>query len=239
MKLKATIGISIFALIFAILSFGGLNDARILRIDEQNGTSKSEEVYNLTTVSKAASEEGKGMPAVNNPSGDSSLDHSDAGSSSKGNENVATIKDGELIIPESMREFVLSAETVNAVAGSSSVSVDVKLRNNPGILAMVLSLYYDDSVLTLVDAESGEALSPLTFTKPGRYISPCRFLWDGQELDTKDIKDGTVLTLYFDVAKDAAPGNYPIRILAGNRDILDTELNALNAEFEAGSIVVD
>ena len=45
--------------------------------------------------------------------------------------------------------------------------------------------------------------SVLTMTKPGKYTSPCKFTWDGQELSTDDIKDGTILNLKFSIGDSA------------------------------------
>lgn len=72
---------------------------------------------------------------------------------------------------------------VESVSDSPGATVDVavKVKNNPGILGATLTFTYDKE-LTLVDATAGDAFSVLTMTKPGKYTSPCKFTWDGQEV---------------------------------------------------------
>ena len=75
---------------------------------------------------------------------------------------------------------IISVEGKNAIPGST-VSVNVSIKDNPGILGSVLRVEYD-SKLTLTDAKSGEAFSTLVMTKPGKFGSPSKFVWDGQDL---------------------------------------------------------
>ena len=106
--------------------------------------------------------------------------------------------------------FVVTVETASASAGDS-VNVGITVEDNPGVLGMTLSITFDEG-LTLADAKSGSAFTGLSMTKPGHYSSPCRFVWDGQELDPDEIKDGVILTLTFRVAPDAEVGKvYAIR----------------------------
>lgn len=57
---------------------------------------------------------------------------------------------------------IISVEGKNAIPGST-VSVNVSIKDNPGILGSVLRVEYD-SKLTLTDAKSGEAFSTLVMT---------------------------------------------------------------------------
>lgn len=75
---------------------------------------------------------------------------------------------------------IISVEGKNAIPGST-VSVNVSIKDNSGILGSVLRVEYD-SKLTLTDAKSGEAFSTLVMTKPGKFGSPSKFVWDGQDL---------------------------------------------------------
>ena len=40
----------------------------------------------------------------------------------------------------------------------------------------------------ITEAEEGDATKALTMTKPGRFVSQCRFMWDGQDINSGDIK---------------------------------------------------
>ena len=70
----------------------------------------------------------------------------------------------------------ITVESKSAVPGQE-VNVDEVIQNNPGILGATLELTYDDA-LTLKNVTAGDAFSYLTMTKPAKYMSPCRFIWD-------------------------------------------------------------
>lgn len=100
----------------------------------------------------------------------------------------------------------ISVESVEAFPGST-VTVNVDIKNNPGILGAKLTLSYGEG-LTLTAAASPEnnAFGALSFTKPGKLASPCNFVWDGTKLNEEDIKDGSILTLTFQVSDGVQEG---------------------------------
>ena len=131
------------------------------------------------------------------------------------------------------------ADKVTASVGET-VDVAVNVNDNPGILGMTLTLSYDSHVLTLKNAVSGSAVSDvLAFTKPGRFISPCNFTWDGIELSNDQIKDGELLILTFEVSADAAKGSYPITLSYDEDGIISSELLPMDVAVVNGSITVN
>ena len=127
-------------------------------------------------------------------------------------------------------------DTVEAVPGSE-VTVNVSIKNNPGILGATLTLSFGDGV-TLTKATSGDnnAFSAMVLTKPGKLVSPCNFVWDGQELTAEDIKDGSLLALTFQVSEEAKSGKtIPIEI---SYDLFDQNLSAVQANVTNGGITV-
>ena len=78
----------------------------------------------------------------------------------------------------------------------------------------------------------------LTLTKPGRFESPCRFVWDGVELTNKDIQDGEILVLTFDVADTAPAGTYPIVVFSSQGEIVDNMLSPVDVRFQNGNIMI-
>ena len=130
-----------------------------------------------------------------------------------------------------------TVESKSANKGEKSVTVAVSVKNNPGILGMTLSVEYDESVMSLVDAQSGAALSDvLNFTKANVLTSGCNFVWDGQDISSENIKNGEILLLTFDIADDALSGSYPISVSYTDGDIIDMNLNIASFEIENGNI---
>ena len=131
----------------------------------------------------------------------------------------------------------VTVESVNAVPGST-VEVNVDLSNNTGILAAAFTLTYDEG-LTLIDATSGDAFSALAMTKPASFSSPCKFAWDAYELSEEDIKDGTILTLSFQVAEDIPPNTkLNIKLSYASKDVIDSNLQTIPVSIDNGSVTV-
>lgn len=134
-------------------------------------------------------------------------------------------------------DTTLSVTSATAAPGET-VTVDVMVENNPGILGATLQISYDEG-LTLVDAKAGEAFSHLTMTKPGAFASPCQFVWDGQECNPEDVRNGVVLTLTFLVAEGIADDtSLSVDISVPNDDLVDNNLNMIVATTNNGTIKV-
>ena len=121
-------------------------------------------------------------------------------------------------------------------APNSSVQVDLKIINNPGIAGAKLTIAYD-SKLTLIDSVSNGVFSLLDYTKPGTYTSPCNFNWDSESAIATE--DGTFLTLTFTVSAAAEKNDsLPITVTYRNGDIYDSELTSINVEIENAAVRV-
>lgn len=132
---------------------------------------------------------------------------------------------------------VLRTETVSAHAGER-VSVDVAITNNPGILGMTLTVSYDEQSMKLVRAESGTAVNGVLTFVPARALkSGSGFVWYGTKLSEEQVKDGTVLTLTFELS-DRAEGMLPITLTAVSGDIIDKDLRSVDVQLQSGGIEV-
>lgn len=132
----------------------------------------------------------------------------------------------------------VTVEKVNALPGKT-VNVNVSISGNPGVLGATLNVEYDESVLTLVSATAGDAFKTLSMTAPGKYGSPCRFGWDGVEINDSDIKDGTFLILSFLVSNDAeVDTEYPVKVSAESSDWTDKNLQPVELTIVNGAVNV-
>ena len=131
----------------------------------------------------------------------------------------------------------IEVNNVTAIAGST-VDVDVIIANNPGILGATLSLQYADG-LTLLDAKPGNAFTSLKLTNPGNFSSPCKFMWDGQEILAENIKDGTILTLIFQISDNVQDGQeLAIEIFTEEGSIVNGDLVPLSVQTVGGKITL-
>ena len=121
-------------------------------------------------------------------------------------------------------------------AANSTVSVDVIIANNPGIAGATLTVAYDQ-YLTLTSAENGSAFSNLSFTKPGSFANPSRFLWDSESGEANG--DGTILTLTFDVSASAPEdANLSIELSSNAGDFYDEDMETVNLQLVNGTITI-
>lgn len=132
---------------------------------------------------------------------------------------------------------VVSVQSVSDTAGSL-VDVNVVIEDNPGILGATLQVEYDDG-LTLVDATNGEAFSVLAMTPSASLASPCKFVWDGQEITSDEIKDGIILTLRFKISEEAEDGDsYGVSISYKSGNIFDANLDPIDVDINNGYVSV-
>ena len=133
--------------------------------------------------------------------------------------------------------FFFGASAVEAKEGDE-VLVSVYVKNNPGIIGALLSINYDEEVLTLNEAKVGDAFSLLKITTPGEYKSGCSFLWNAANITDEDIKDGTILNLYFTVRENTDSGKYGIALNCKKENIVDKDLNTIEPKIKNGAIVI-
>ena len=128
-------------------------------------------------------------------------------------------------------------ESVRAEPGST-VQVAVSIEHNPGILGTTLEVTFP-SQLTLLKAENGAAFSALNMTPSNELSSPCRFVWDGDDLEDSQIRDGTILTLTFRVSEAATAGSaLSIQVTCPGGDATDRDLNPVSLSAVDGTVTV-
>lgn len=129
----------------------------------------------------------------------------------------------------------ISTDSVTAIPGDT-VEMNVSIADNPGILGATLTVSFQEG-LTLTGAKAGEAFDALSMTKPGKFTSPCNFVWDGQSIEDSDIKDGVILTLTFAVSEDVASGTeLAVDLSAG--PFVDADLNSVTCTVNGGTVTV-
>ena len=133
------------------------------------------------------------------------------------------------------KQATISVESICAEPGKTA-DVSISISNNPGVIGAKLTLTFDAG-LTLVGAKAGEAFSSLVMTKPGKFTSPCNFLWDGQDIQNEDIKDGVILTLTFAVGETVKAGTeLAVSISCESNSVIDSDVNPIKVVTENGVI---
>ena len=136
------------------------------------------------------------------------------------------------VFATSASQPIISVEDVWAASGST-VEVNVTISGNPGIYGATLTVSWAEG-LTMIDAESGSVFNGLSYQEPSRYVSSgTNFIWYGTRL--REIQDGTVLKLTFEVAEDVEESAVlPVNI-TGNA-LTDADDNTVTASYVGGGV---
>ena len=88
----------------------------------------------------------------------------------------------------------ITVDSADATAGDT-ISVNVHLENNPGIVSANINVAFDQG-LTLVGASNGKVFpASISFIPPkqlsagGRITGNCNFAWQGADISDVDIKE--------------------------------------------------
>ena len=133
-----------------------------------------------------------------------------------------TIKNSEPITGASV-QVLPEKEKVKA---GETFSVDLILKDNPGMAGLIVTLQYDSSIMVLKNVSNGNLFDT--------FSSNTNLIWSSSSgLDIA--ADGTLATLTFEVAESTIAGKYPLALImresvnaAGN----DLDVGVQTAEIE-------
>ena len=139
------------------------------------------------------------------------------------------------------------AVNVRAKAGSQA-KVDVYLKNNPGVAGYVVEIDYDPDVLTAPVRKNAQGQKECTAVRgevclSGTFISAPV---DGKQGKIKTVwssginssADGKLFSIPFNVARNAADGDYKIRVSIADREFSDSRGKFLKVSTAAGKVTV-
>ncbi len=130
----------------------------------------------------------------------------------------------------------ISGSKVTVSADKTTATVAISVSDNPGIIGLDLTVTFDTAALVLTKAESGSAMAGLNFTASEDIFAGGKFLWDGIDMADKDIKNGDVLILTFDIS-NAPAGEYLVMFKVNIA--LDSDMNTLTFKTVSGVITVE
>ncbi len=116
--------------------------------------------------------------------------------------------------------------TAKARAGSN-VTVDISLKDNPGVGAITLAIDYDTDKLELVSFEDGGLTGWLVEKKA---------VWTSSSADSSH--NGVILSLTFKVKEGVEDGTIPVTVSYSSGDICNNEEKTLYPSVVAGGVTV-
>ena len=136
-----------------------------------------------------------------------------------------------------------------AAEAGTQVHVTIEMVNNPGIINMALNVDYDDTVLSLVSTDLDGDYCPDGVVDGGilgsylhsnnANLDDYYLYWANDTARKNYTTDGLLVTLVFDVAANAAAGEYPIEIFYGDFEIFNFDFKPVNFDIVNGTVTVN
>ena len=131
---------------------------------------------------------------------------------------------------------------VGTTAGSpgSAIDVPILLKDNPGIISMMLHVGYDGSVLTLSGVTDAGKLGT-AYHNTDYSLNPYILSWADDTATEDNTYNGEIVVLHFQIKEGAAEGSYPITISydEDEPDIYNSKFESVHFELQAGSVTVE
>ena len=138
--------------------------------------------------------------------------------------------------PERPKIPTIKTDRLEGVKAGETVTVPVRVIDNPGIVGLHLNVLYDANVLTLVDAQ-GQDFAGVEFG-PLDNAGNLSMIWL-DAINENNTADGVLANLTFTVAEDAAPGSYTVEpICYDSNEIFNAAMQPVEFVFSLGSVVV-
>lgn len=120
--------------------------------------------------------------------------------------------EGDIVITAIYRELTEPTLIVDAVeATKKDVTVKISMVNNPGLLALLLKIDYDEDAMSLEKVESGSSMKGYSFISPKNKKAGCNAAWNIVEAPENAV-DGEVAILHFKLKSDAKKGIHDIAV---------------------------
>ena len=135
---------------------------------------------------------------------------------------------------------VIYVQPQTVAKGTGEVTVNIKVRNNPGIMGATLKLSVDDSVFGYKTAQkAGYPSLSLTPSGPDKSTSSYTFLLDAMNLTDADRGDGTLFTVTLTVKDTNAVGAFDVALSYEEGTIFDEYYNTPSVVMEKGTITIE
>ncbi len=130
---------------------------------------------------------------------------------------------------------------VGSVEGNpgDTISVQITVENNPGIIALRIFVEYDAKVLQLTDVQDGTVFSTgkSTFNNHLEAI-PFTMLWEDGASKVNYTSNGTLVTLTFTVLESAKGGNSSVTVTYDSSSTFNVDLVEVPFTIQNGSVSV-
>lgn len=132
------------------------------------------------------------------------------------------------------------AFTVGSVSGKpgDTVTVPIRISENPGIIAALLKIAYDSDALTLTNVTDGGILGEYKFGDT-LTANPYIVSWSNGTAQTDYTANGDLVYLTFKINENATAGTYPVSVSYDAEEIYNKALENITFAVTPGTVNVE
>ncbi len=143
---------------------------------------------------------------------------------------------GAFTVAFAVTPLTITASNVVTSAGET-VDITLTMANNPGVVSLLISVGYDNSVLTLTNVTDGGIICKAN-NAPTLTANPYKLAWEDDTALDDYTGNGTLTTLTFTVANNAPDGVYPITLTSNPGDAYNVDIIDVDFTLVSGSITI-
>lgn len=150
-------------------------------------------------------------------------------------------QNGSVIIMASTpnQNAVIYVEPMMSIESSLHCAVAIRIRNNPGLIALRLLVSFDTSVMTLTGVEDGGLFGDGNAYFGNDYAdNPYVLMWKDALSQSNHTSDGILAVLTFVVSENAVEGQTEITLSLDEESTFNVDLNAVDIEVQNSAITV-
>ena len=149
-------------------------------------------------------------------------------------------QNGSVIIMASTpnQNAMIYVEPMMTIDSSLHCAVAIRIRNNPGLIALRLLVSFDTSVMTLTGVEDGGLFGDGNAYFGNDYAdNPYVLMWEDALSQSNHTSDGSLAILTFEVSENAAEEQTEIRLSLDEESTFDLYLNTPEILLQNGRII--
>lgn len=128
------------------------------------------------------------------------------------------------------------ASEVYGKAGDT-VTVDIRLEDNPGIISAAVEVYYDSSKLDLISVDNKKMMPESSFSKNYDSYPYCASWTDAYSSDNMS-EDGVLMTMTFKILEDAKSGAAPIEVKFDPANMFNCDMQTQAFTSVDGAVII-
>ena len=150
-----------------------------------------------------------------------------------------TVNGAVTVQSDTVPTAIVTVGSVSAKAGDD-IDVPIAIEDNPGLVAMLLSVEYDTGKIQLTGVTDGSIFGTGIALFGRDYAQvPYKLLWEDGAVHSNYTQNGTLATLHFHVLDSAESGTTVITLQYEQDSTFDMDVNEIPLALHAGQVTIE